>query len=274
MNINLLSQHPFQAAKSSEDGISKEEYDCLKNKFAQVIMELEEAKIKNNIKLNETALIESSAFKAIVDQSEYNITLIDQMKDLYMKLKSKFDESYKEYEMDIKRIEERIYKNNDNYKKKYQDLKDEANRLSRELEKAKAQVEELSTLKHEVPNFDSCFKLFDEEKKRLVEELSKVVKILSDQREKYDKETTKSILLIEENFALKTELENLKQQNILLTNNLSLTEEKAVDEKNLKHKIQELSSSLKHKKEKILQYEKKYIKVKEDLSKLKRMRKA
>jgi hypothetical protein len=265
MNINLLSQHPFQPTKPNEDSISKEEYECLKTKFTQIYMELEEAKIKSNIKLNEAALIESSAFKAIVDQSEFNITLIDQMKDIYLKLKSKYDESYKEYEMDLKRIEDRILKSNDNYKKKYQDVKEEAARLSRELEKAKFQIEELSTLKHEVPNFDSCFKLFDEEKKRLIDQLSKIMKMLSEQREKYDKEVNKSQLLIEENFALKTEIDNLKQQSLSSSNNLTLTEN-VVDEKSLKYKLQELSSSLKHKKEKLLQYEKKYSKIKEELT--------
>lgn len=267
MNINLLSQHPFQTAKSNiEDSISKEEYDCLKAKFTQVIMELEEAKIRSNIKLNETALIESSAFKAIVDQSEFNITLIDQMKDLYIKLKNKYDESYREYEMDIKRIEERIYKNNDGYKKKYIDLKEEAAKLSRDLEKAKAQIEELSTLKHETPNFDSCFKLFDEEKKRINDELSKIMKILNEQRDKYDKESVKMQLLLEENFTLKTEIENLKQQILLSSSNLSLNEVNVPDEKNLKNKLQELSQSLKQKKERIAYYEKKYAKAKEELN--------
>jgi len=302
MNINVMNQ-PFNQINNQnkmhlEESVNKEEYDLLFNKYEKLRLDYEEIKINCNIKLNEKQILESSSFKSIVEQASNNFSIIDQLKDLYVKLKIKYDETVKDHEVDVKKIEDKMFKSNENYKKKFLELKEDYYKVKYDLSYSKSKLQELEAIKSDSLNFNSIYEFFDKEKKRLNEELSNIIKLLSEQREKYSNESEKNNTLTEENIVLKNEIENLKDQILKNSinnhsnnnnngeNNLSLKENKDgvssitrdanttsnsivnsvfTEERNWKYKQQELMNSIKQKKEKLIIFDKKYSKLKEEL---------
>lgn len=266
MSINFMNHHSFpNPPKNFEDIISKEEFDNLKKKYSILLKELDELRLKSNYKVNETMILESSAFESIVSQADYDLTLLEQIKELYLKLKSKYDESFREYNVDIKKIEDRILKNNDNFKRKYYDIKEENFKLSRELVQTKAKFAELESLSQDVPNFDSVFNLFESEKIRVNSELTNLMKLFADIKERLDTSLIKISNLEEENLTLKQENEVLKTSG---NNNLNLNENPPEEKK---YNQKDLLISIKQKKEKLVIIERKYNKLKEDNNNEKRI---
>ena len=280
-----------------EESVNKEEYDLLFNKYEKLRLDYEEIKINCNIKLNEKQILESLSFKSIVDQASNNFSMLDQLKDLYVKLKIKYDETVKDHEVDVKKIEDKMFKSNENYKKKFLELKEDYYKVKNDLSYSKSKLQELEAIKSDSVNFRSVYEFFDKEKKRLNEELSNILKLLSEQREKHTNESDKNNMLTEENIILKNEIDSLKEQisknplnnssnNINGENTLSLKETKDgnnsvtrdanttsnsivnsvfTEERNWKYKQQELMNSIKQKKEKLIIFDKKYSKLKEEL---------
>lgn len=347
MNINVMNQ-PYgqpqtQMQLTLDENCKKQDFDLLLSKYEKLKKEFEDYKFNTNLKLNENAIIDSMAFKSILEQSESNVSIIGQIKELYLKLKGKYDETVKDNDLDIKKIEDKVYKNNDNFRKKYYEIKDENNKLKSELSEINHKIAEQEATKSDCIDFTSVYELFDKEKKRLNDELSNIIKIYSDQKEKLYKEIDNNNILQEENIILKNENEDLKNQvikfnltcgltgknsnsnnsnclnygkhtngssDIIDTNEKeigsnqlqSISKEKEsintssqnnqqssmslnlcnssennnllvstfnsnnAEEKYNKHKYQELVNSLKSKKEKIVIYDKKYNKIKEDLN--------
>eukprot|EP00340_Litonotus_pictus_P010894 CAMPEP_0170536908 /NCGR_PEP_ID=MMETSP0209-20121228/102408_1 /TAXON_ID=665100 ORGANISM="Litonotus pictus, Strain P1" /NCGR_SAMPLE_ID=MMETSP0209 /ASSEMBLY_ACC=CAM_ASM_000301 /LENGTH=912 /DNA_ID=CAMNT_0010838327 /DNA_START=63 /DNA_END=2802 /DNA_ORIENTATION=+ len=367
MNINVMNQQPFNQIQSQsnavvEETVSKEEYEILKKRFENLSEEYEDLSLRKNISINENIILESDCFGSIVQQSEHNIGVIELLKDQYIKLKGKYDESYKEYDLDVKKIEERILRSNESYRKKYYDLKDENNRLGIKFEEphcfgsivqqsehnigviellkdqyiklkgkydesykeydldvkkieekilrsnesyrkkyydlkdennrlgikfeeTSAKLQEMQTLREDTVHFDKLYNYFDTEKKRMSSELSNILKLLTEQRERCQSEIERTNTIQEEQLAIKSELDETKiklKASYAISSNtnsqdLPLSEHThsiPIDEKSLKYKNQELANSLKQRKDKLTIIEKKYNKLKEELQSEKQMNEA
>jgi len=290
MNINVMNQQPFNQIQSQsnavvEETVSKEEYEILKKRFENLSEEYEDLSLRKNISINENIILESDCFGSIVQQSEHNIGVIELLKDQYIKLKGKYDESYKEYDLDVKKIEEKILRSNESYRKKYYDLKDENNRLGIKFEETSAKLQEMQTLREDTVHFDKLYNYFDTEKKRMSSELSNILKLLTEQRERCQSEIERTNTIQEEQLAIKSELDETKiklKASYAISSNtnsqdLPLSEHThsiPIDEKSLKYKNQELANSLKQRKDKLTIIEKKYNKLKEELQSEKQMNEA
>jgi len=227
MNINVMNQpftQPNTQLNLSEESCTKEDFDLISTKYEKLRKDYEEYMLNSNLKLNENTIINSVAFKSIIEQSESNLDVINQLKEMYLKQKQKYDELIRENDLDIKKIEDKINKTNENYKKKYFDVKDENNQLKSEITKLNYKITELEAIKSDNVNFNEIFELFDKEKKRFNLELSNIMKLLTEQKEKLSKEVEKNITTLEENYNLKQELEEQKARNGLISSQTQLNQ--------------------------------------------------
>jgi hypothetical protein len=257
-NQSSSNIYPENYAKDSK---ALEELEMIKLKMTDLIQENED--IKKQKTFNEINILESKAFSNVIEQAESNANVLSQMKDLYFKLYKRYIEFIRDVDFEKRKYEEKEFRINEDHKKKYYDLKEENSKLKSDIRQLKFKLSEIEELKNDSLNFDSIYQLYEKEKKRVYNELSKLHALLIESREKQNSEVEKNISLMEENSHLKLEVENLKIKDNTTEEISKLSGE---DAKMQKIREDEYKKSIRSKKEKIILLEKKVNKYKEDLT--------
>ena len=263
MNINVMNQQPYtnQTEMDIENTVKKADYDSLKQKYDNLKVEYENFLMKQNLSINETQILESKCFYNLIEQVDYNFNIIDEMKESYLNLKKKCDDNLKEVDIDFKKLEEKIYKANDNYKKRYEDLKLEYAIILNKLSEANKKLQEIELINEDHISFQNVYNAFDNDKKRINNELSNTIKALSEERTNRQKE-------IETNNILMDEITELKKELQKTSNSLPLKE---TNESKLNKIISDLNCNINTIKIDFKNLNKKYTKVKEELASEKQM---
>lgn len=253
---NQSSSNIFPGAfPNSKESKIAEELEMVQSKLTEIIGELDD--YKKQSEFNEINILESKSFKTLVDHAESNMNILSQMKEYYIKLYKKHLELVKDIDLERKRFEEKEYKIQEDYKRKYYDAKDEILRLKSDIRNLKCTISDLEVSKNDSLNFESIYEFYEKEKSRVYSEINKLTLLLSESRENHSKE-------FESNNKLIDEISKLKEENELLKKDKS--EEKSSEDPKMQKLVEEeLKKSIRSKKEKIYSLEKKIQKLSEEL---------
>lgn len=268
MNIHVMNPSHFDQQanlliNAKNDYI--EEINNLKSINSNLRLKLDEIQLKSNTNINETAFLKSKCYKNLEKQAEENATIVDELKELYYKLKRSMEDNNSNLDNEIKKAEQNFLRNNENYRKKYEETKQELI-----LTKKKLQESSSNNLLAEakVYDFDSVYKYFESEKKRMSDEIKNLFECLELQKKKVEKEVNENLELTEKYNKILLEFDEYKSNKPDLNLQLELNESLLVDDrdKKYKHKIKEQDEIIRSKKEKIMILEKKIVKLQEELN--------
>ena len=268
MNIHVMNPSHFDQQANlliNAKNDYLEEINNLKSINSNLRLKLDEIQLKSNTNINETAFLKSKCYKNLEKQAEENATIVDEIKELYYKLKRSMDDNNSNLDNEIKKAEQYFLKNNENYRKKYEEIKQELLLTKKKLQESSS-INLLAEAK--VYDFDSVYKYFESEKKRMSDEIKNLFECLELQKKKIEKEVNENLELTEKYNKILLEFDEFKSNKPDLNLQLELNESLLVDDrdKKYKHKIKEQDEIIRSKKEKIMILEKKLVKVQEELN--------
>lgn len=268
MNIHVMNPSHFDhqanlLINAKNDYL--EEINNLKTMNNNLRLKLDEIQLKSNTNINETVFLKSKCYKNLEKQAEENVLILDELKELYYKLKRNIDENNSSIENEIKKAEQNFLKNNENYKKKYEEIKQDLIVVKKKLQDSCVSnlIEESKPY-----DFESIYKYFESEKKRMSDEIKNLFECLELQKKKNEKEVNENLDLSDKLNRTMLELEEYKNSKADSNLKLDLNESLLNDDrdKKYKQKIKEQDEIIRSKKEKIFSLEKKLIKVQEELN--------